>query len=60
MEFNYGELVAIYHALQCFKLNESEITFSNKNGLVEFEPVKITELMKKVKTYGESLEPIKK
>lgn len=58
MEFNYGELVVIYHALQCFKLNESEIT--NKNGLVEFEPVKITELMKKVKTYGESLEPIKK
>jgi len=55
MEFNYGELIAIYQSLEKFKGNKTEVTFNNKNGEIDFEPVKITELMAKVKAYGNKL-----
>lgn len=53
--FNYGELIAIYTALEKFKGNKTEVTFSNKNGAIEYEPVKITKLMEKVKDYGNGM-----
>jgi len=56
MDLNYGELVVIHHALKKLKGKKTELIFSNKNGLVNYEPVRITELMEKVKGYGENLE----
>lgn len=54
--FTYGELIAIYTSLEKLKGNGTEVTFSNKNGAVDFEPVKITELMEKVRCCGENME----
>jgi len=56
MNFTYGELVLIYSALEKLKGNNLELISKNKTGLIDYEPVKITNLMTKVKSYGESYE----
>jgi hypothetical protein len=52
-QFSYGELLAIYDGLE--KLPKSTV-ISYKTGVIKFEPVKVSDLMEKVKAEGELFE----